>query len=160
MGLKGEQKMTEENPSLSDFLEELKVQNNGANLNKLIAIFYNDWSLNPYDDDDYSERVQIKEDVLKNINSKEFQNYEVLWYNQSVFNPNFIEICVECTSKTVTLTDSELKELGGLLNCAISECLDDSLVCPFEDEKQKAKEQASVYKKLYNKIIKNIFKED
>ena len=62
--------------------------------------------------------------------------------------------------KTVILNDSELKELGGLLNSAISECLDDSFVCPFEEEKQKAKEQASIYKKLYNKIIKNTFKED
>lgn len=62
--------------------------------------------------------------------------------------------------KTVTLTDSELKELEGLLNSAISECLDDSLVYPFEEEKQKAKEQAIIYKKLYNKIIKPIYKED
>ena len=62
--------------------------------------------------------------------------------------------------KIVILTDSELKELDGLLNSAISECLDDSLVFPFEDEKKKAKEQANIYKKLYNKIIKNIFKED
>lgn len=53
MGLKREQKMTDKNPLLSDFLEELKVQCNGANLNKYIAIFYNDWSLNPYDDDWY-----------------------------------------------------------------------------------------------------------
>ena len=62
--------------------------------------------------------------------------------------------------KTIILTDSELKELSELLNSAISECLDDSLVYPFEEEKQKAKEQANIYKKLYNKIIKNIFKED
>ena len=62
--------------------------------------------------------------------------------------------------KTVILNDSELKELEGLLNSAISECLDDSFVYPFEDEKKKAKEQANIYKKLYNKIIKNTFKED
>ena len=62
--------------------------------------------------------------------------------------------------KTIILNDSELKELGGLLNSAISECLDDSFVCPFEEEKQKAKEQANIYKKLYSKIIKNTFKED
>ena len=62
--------------------------------------------------------------------------------------------------KTLEFTDSELKELEGLLNSAISECLDDSFVYPFKDEKQKAKEQANIYKKLYNKIIKNIFKED
>ena len=62
--------------------------------------------------------------------------------------------------KTVILNDLELKELGGLLNSAISECLDDSLVFPFEEEKQKAKEQANIYIKLYNKIIKPIYKED
>ena len=33
--------MTDKNPLLSDFLEELKVHCNGANLNKYIAIFYN-----------------------------------------------------------------------------------------------------------------------
>lgn len=62
--------------------------------------------------------------------------------------------------KLIELTDSELKELKGLLNSGISECLDDSLVYPFEEEKQKAKEQAIIYKKLYNKIIKPIYKED
>ena len=65
MGLKGKQKMNNEHPLLSDFLEELKVQYNGSNLNKYISIFYNDWSLNPDDEDDYSERVQIEGDVLK-----------------------------------------------------------------------------------------------
>ena len=94
-GTKRKTEMNNEHPLLSDFLEELKVQYNGSNLNKRISIFYNDWSLNPDDEDDYSERVHIKGDVLKNINSKEFQNYEVLWYDQSVFNPNFIEICVK-----------------------------------------------------------------
>lgn len=152
--------MKEKHPLLSDFIEELKVQYNGSNLNKYISIFYNDWSLNPYDEDDYSERVGIEGDVLKNIDSKEFQNYKVLWYDQSIYDLNFIEICVECTSKTITLTDSELKELEGLLNSAISECLDDSFVYLFEDEKQKAKEQANIYKKLYNKIINPIYKED
>ena len=58
--------------------------------------------------------------------------------------------------KTLEFTDSELKELSGLLNSAISECLDDSFIYPFEEEKQKAKEQANIYKKLYNKIIKNV----
>ena len=33
--------------------------------------------------------------------------------------------------KTLEFTDSELKELEGLLNSAISECLDDSLIWPF-----------------------------
>ena len=87
--------MNEEKPLLSDFLEELKTYKEGAFLDKTISIFYNDWSLNPYDEDDYSERVSIKGDVLKNINSKEFQNYEVLWYDPYVFDPNFIEICVK-----------------------------------------------------------------
>ena len=87
--------MNNEHPLLSNFLEELKVQYNGSNLNKYISIFYNDWSLNPYDEDDYSERVGIEGDVLKNINSKEFQNYKVLWYDPYIFDPNFIEICVK-----------------------------------------------------------------
>ena len=148
----------EEKPLLSDFLEELKVRNNGVYLNKHISIFYNDLSLNPYDDDDYSERVRIKRALLKDINSKEFQNYKVLWFDQCIFNPNFIEICVESTSKTITLTESELKELKGLLTSAISECLDDSLITPFDEEKQKAEEQANKYKKLYNKIIDHVYK--
>ena len=58
--------------------------------------------------------------------------------------------------KTLEFTDLELE---GLLNSAISERLDDSFTYPFKEEKQKAKEQANIYKKLYNKIIKNIFKE-
>ena len=62
--------------------------------------------------------------------------------------------------RTLKFTDSELKELEGLINSAISECLDDSFAFPFEDGRKKAKEQAIIYKKLYNKIIKNIFKED
>ena len=148
----------EEKPLLSDFLEELKVRNTGVYLNKHISIFYNDLSLNPYDDDDYSERVRIKRALLKDINSKEFQNYRVLWFDQCIFNPNYIEICVESTSKTITLTESELKELKGLLNSAISECLDDSLVNPFDEEKQKAEEQANKYKKLHNKIIDHTYK--
>ena len=94
-GTKRRTEMNNEHPLLSDFLEELKVQYNGSNLNKHISIFYNDWSLNPDGEDDYSERVGIAGDVLKNINSKEFQNYEVLWYDQSIFNPNFIEIRVK-----------------------------------------------------------------
>ena len=62
--------MTEKNPLLSDFLEELKVQYNGSNLNKYISIFYNDWSLNPYDEDDYSERVSIETSKLRGLNSE------------------------------------------------------------------------------------------
>lgn len=84
--------MNQEKPLLSDFLQRLKET---TYFDKFISIFYNDWSLNPYDDDDYSERVQIKGDVLKNINPKEFKNYEVLWYDQYIFSPNIIEICVK-----------------------------------------------------------------
>lgn len=87
--------MRDEKPLLSDFLEELKKINNGVFLNKHISIFYNDWSLNPYDEDDYSERVQIKSANLKDINPEEFRNCKVLWCDQYIFNPNFIEICVD-----------------------------------------------------------------
>lgn len=65
--------MNEENPLLSDFLEELKTYKEGAFLDKTISIFYNDWSLNPGFEDDYSERVfiimaKLKNLILKNIN--------------------------------------------------------------------------------------------
>ena len=85
----------DENPLLSEFLEELKVQCNGSNLNKYISIFYNDWSLNPYDEDDYSERVPIKTAMLSKLNPKDYQSYRVMWYDQLLFSPNIIEICVE-----------------------------------------------------------------
>ena len=81
-------------PLLSDFLEELKVQCNGSNLNKYISIFYNDWSLNPYDEDDYSERVSIETAMLSNLNPKDYQSYRVEWCDLSVCDPNFVEICV------------------------------------------------------------------
>lgn len=86
--------MTEKNLLLSDFLEELKVQHNGSNLNKYISIFYNDWSLNPYDEDDYSERVSIETTKLIDINSEKFKSYRVEWCDLSVCDPNFVEICV------------------------------------------------------------------
>ena len=66
-----------------------------------------------------------------------------------------ISECIEGNSmKTITLTDEELKKLKGLLNVAISGCLDDSIVAPFEDLRKEAIKQANEYKKLYNKIIK------
>ena len=80
---------------LSDFLEELKVQNNGSNLNKYISIFYNDWSLNPYDEDDYSERVDIITIKLKDIKPKDYKAYTVMWWDKSRFLTNFVEICVK-----------------------------------------------------------------
>ena len=52
--------MQNNHPLLSDFLEELKVQNNGSNLNKYISIFYNDWSLNLYDEDDTEDDNERK----------------------------------------------------------------------------------------------------
>ena len=77
--------MSNEHPLLSNFLEELKVQYNGSNLNKYISIFYNDWSLNPDYEDDYSERIWIKTAMLSKINPNEFQSYRVLWYDQVHF---------------------------------------------------------------------------
>lgn len=77
---------------LSDFLQKLKET---TYFDKLISIFYNDWSLNPYDDDDYSERIGIKTAMLSKINPNEFQSYKVLWYDQYIFNPGIIEICVK-----------------------------------------------------------------
>ena len=87
--------MSKEYPLLSDFLEELKVQYNGSNLNKYISIFYNDWPLNPYDEDDYSERVNIINIKLKDIKPKDYKAYIVMWWDQSRFLSNFVEICVK-----------------------------------------------------------------
>ena len=83
--------MKQEKPLLSDFLQRLKET---TYFDKLISIFYNDWSLNPDYEDDYSERIGIKTAMLSKINPKKFQSYRVLWYDQYIFNPNLIEICV------------------------------------------------------------------
>ena len=87
--------MNEENPLLSDFLEELKKLNDGVFLDKTISIFYNDWSLNPEYEDDYSERVSIETAKLKDIDTTKFKSYRVVWCDQCPYNPNFVEICVE-----------------------------------------------------------------
>ena len=87
--------MYKEKPLLSDFLEELKVYKEGAFLDKVISIFYNDWSLNPYYNDDYSERVRITITKLKILNSKEYKSYRVAWWDPSLLVPNFVEICVK-----------------------------------------------------------------
>lgn len=87
--------MSQEKPLLSDFLEELKTLKDGAFLDKTISIFYNDWSLNPDYEDDYSERVHINTAKLKGIDTKKYKSYKVLDSWQSTFNPNFVEICVE-----------------------------------------------------------------
>lgn len=87
--------MNEEEQLLSDFLEELKTYKEGAFMDKIISIFYNDWSLNPDYEDDYSERVSIETAKLRDLNSEKFKSYKVLDSWQSTFNPNFVEICVE-----------------------------------------------------------------
>ena len=84
--------MNQEKPLLSDFLQRLKET---TYFDKLISIFYNDWSLNPDYEDDYSERIGIKTAMLSKINPNEFQSYKVLWYDQYIFNPGIIEICVK-----------------------------------------------------------------
>ena len=81
-------------PLLSDYLEELKEFKEGAFLDKTISIFYNDWSLNPDYEDDYSERVSIETAKLRDLNSEEFKSYRVEWCDLSAYNPNFVEICV------------------------------------------------------------------
>ena len=56
------------------------------------------------------------------------------------------------------LTEEELKELGELLNTEISDYLDTSLVIVHEEGKQLAIRQANLYKRIYNKLIKPIYK--
>ena len=87
--------MSQEKPLLSDFLEELKTFKEGAFLDKTIWIFYNDWSLNPYYEDDYSERVDIEIAKLRDLNSKEYKSYRVAWWDQSVYVSNLVQICVK-----------------------------------------------------------------
>lgn len=74
-------------PLLSDLLEELKTYKEGALLNKTVAIFNNE--------DDYSERVAIKNAKLRNLNSEDFKSYKVVHYYQLIFTPEVIEIYVE-----------------------------------------------------------------
>ena len=87
--------MSQEKPLLSDFLEELKTFKEGAFLDKTISIFYNDWSLNPDDEDDYSERVDIETAKLRDLNPKEYKSYRVAWWDQSVYVSNLVQICVK-----------------------------------------------------------------
>ena len=86
--------MQDEHPLLSDYLEELKTFKDGVFLDRTISIFLNDWSLNPDFEDDYSERVSIKTAMLSKLNPKDYQSYRVMWYDQPLFYPNVIEICV------------------------------------------------------------------
>lgn len=87
--------MSQEKPLLSDFLEELKTFKEGAFLDKTISIFYNDWSLNPDFEDDYSERVSIETTKLRDLNSERFKSYRVAWWDQSVYVSNLVQICVK-----------------------------------------------------------------
>lgn len=65
---------------------------------------------------------------------------------------------IKTKMKTITLTEEELKELGELLNTEISDYLDTSCVIGFEQGKQLAIRQANLYKRIYNKLIKPIYK--
>ena len=87
--------MSQEKPLLSDFLEELKTYKEGSFLDKTISIFYTNWSLNKDYEDDYSERVSIIIAKLKDIDTKEYESYQLVWWDLSAYNPNFVEICVK-----------------------------------------------------------------
>lgn len=65
---------------------------------------------------------------------------------------------IKTKMKTITLTDEELKELCELLNTEISDYLDTSLVIIPEEGKQLAIRKANIYKRIYKKLIKPIFK--
>ena len=58
------------------------------------------------------------------------------------------------------LTEEEFKELEALLNTEISDYLDTSCVIGFEEGAQLAIKQANIYKSIYNKLIKPIYKVD
>ena len=109
--------MEEKHPLLSNFLEELKVQYNGSNLNKHISIFYNDWSLNPYDEDDYSERVGIAGDVLNTFNLHLTQRIHDVQEKETdteeEYNDDLREIDnLEYLQEQIVLVLNELTKLG------------------------------------------------
>lgn len=56
------------------------------------------------------------------------------------------------------LTEEESKELGGFLHAIISDYLDFTLIDVTDEVKQQAIRQANTYKRIYNKLIKPIFK--
>lgn len=60
--------------------------------------------------------------------------------------------------KTLELTEEEFKELEALLNTEISDYLDTSCVIGFEEGAQLAIKRANIYKSIYNKLIKPIYK--
>ena len=61
---------------------------------------------------------------------------------------------------TITLTEEELKELGELLNTEISDYLETACVIGSEEGAELAIRQANLYKRIYTKLIKPIYKED
>ncbi len=113
--LKDSEMNQDEEPLLSDFLEELKTYKEGAFLDKTISIFYNDWSLNPDYEDDYSERVDILTIKLKDIEPKEYKVYTVMWWDQSIYVSNFVEICVKKKNRDIPKINEIYRHFKG--NC-------------------------------------------
>ena len=64
----------------------------------------------------------------------------------------------EVENEKLELTDEELKELKDLLNTEISDYLDTSCVIGFEEGAQLDIKRANIYKSIYNKLIKPIYK--
>lgn len=60
--------------------------------------------------------------------------------------------------KKLELTEEESKELGGILHSLISDYLDFTLIDVTDEVKQQAVKQANTYKRIYNKLIKPIYK--
>ena len=99
-------------------------------------------------DDDYIQKFwQLCQKIIDAQQDKRSDDISVPHYH---FNGGEIE----------RLTEEELKELEELLNTEISDYLDTSFVIPFEEGKQQAIKQANIYKSIYNKLIKPIYKVD
>lgn len=123
-------------------------------MDKTISIFYNDWSLNPYYDDDYSERVTITITKLKDIKPEEFKAYTVMWWDQSIYVSNFVEICVRnFNMKTLEFTSSELSTFKKLLKWGIETSWDNYYASIDEEDKEGFKRLATKYEKMYNKFF-------
>lgn len=99
-------------------------------------------------DEDYIQELrQIWQKMIDAQQDKSSDDISVPHYH---FNGGEIE----------RLTEEELKELEELLNTEISDYLDASFVIPFENGKQQAIKRANIYKSIYNKLIKHIYKVD
>ena len=77
---------------LLDFLEELKNYREGVLLNNTITIYCGD----------YSKRELITTAKLKDINIQDYQSYRAIFYDQSVYVPNYVEIYVRKIKKHKT----------------------------------------------------------